>query len=360
MNTPIPALLDPALGLTLAVVASSTTPLLLLDGDLAVLAASQSFFSDFQVDPNGAVGQRLFALGSGVWNVPQLRSLLEATASGAIEVDSYEMDLADAGEEARRLVINARNLSYGDAGNVRLLVTITDVTAAQRIRRAKDSLLKEKDDLLAEKVLLLQELQHRVANSLQIIASLILQSARKVQSDETRGVLTDAHSRVMSVAALQRQLATSQLTDVALADYFKQLCASIGASMIRDPSKLLMVVDVDGSVRSPHDSISLGLIVTELAINALKHAFVAGGEGCITVSYRGDEADWTLSVADDGVGMPAPENAKAGLGSSIVQALAQQLEATVEVESSPAGVTVRVLHRQAGLAEPPANGPAAA
>jgi len=349
MPTPDPALQNPDLGLTLAVVASSTAPLLLLDGDLNIVAASSSFFSAFQVDPKGAVGRPIFALGSGEWDVRQLRSLLQATASGAVEVEAYEMDLATPGRDVRRLVVNARHLSYGDATNVRLLLTLTDVTQARVAKRQKDKLLKEKDELLIEKVVLLQELQHRVANSLQIIASLILQSARKVQSDEGRGVLTDAHSRVMSVAALQRQLAATQLEDVGLRDYFNQLCASIGASMISDPSQLSLTVDVDDSTRNSHDSISLGLIVTELAINALKHAFVGGQHGRIRVAYHAAASDWTLTVADDGAGMPSTRTAKPGLGSSIVQALAQQLGATVEVVSSSDGVTVTVAHRKAEL-----------
>ena len=81
-------------------------------------------------------------------------------------------------------------------------LAVADVTAA----RAADKL---KDDLLREKAILLQEVQHRVANSLQIIASVLLQSARKVQSEETRGHLKDAHNRVMSVAA--RAKATGRL-----------------------------------------------------------------------------------------------------------------------------------------------------
>src|SRR3546814_2575945 len=90
---------------------------------------------------------------------------------------------------------------------IRLLLSISDVTDAR-------SSEKLKDDLLREKAILLQELQHRVANSLQIIASVLMQSARRVQSEEVRGHLHDAHSRVMSIASLQQQLAASSLGDV--------------------------------------------------------------------------------------------------------------------------------------------------
>ena len=83
--------------LALALVASSDAPILLLDGDATVIAASASFARAFQIDPGDAPGQSLFALGEGEWEVPQLRSLLRATLSGALQVDAYEMDLKRSG-----------------------------------------------------------------------------------------------------------------------------------------------------------------------------------------------------------------------------------------------------------------------
>ncbi len=222
---------DGPLSLALAVVGSSTAPLLLLDQSLKVIAASTSFCRTFDIDPDRIVDRFLGEIGIGEWNRPQLRVLLEATADGDAAIDAYEMDLKGPRQGVRKLVINAQRLVYSDTDPVRLLLTIQDVTDARA-----DSQLR--DDLLREKAVLLQELQHRVANSLQIIASVILQSAKKTTSDETRLHLTDAHSRVMSVAALQQQLATSRLGEVELAPYFIQLCKSIGASMIHDPTRL--------------------------------------------------------------------------------------------------------------------------
>jgi two-component sensor histidine kinase len=125
-----------------------------------------------------------------------------------------------------------------------------------------------------------------IANSLQIIASVLMQNARKVQSDESRSHLFDAHQRVMSVAAIQQQLAASQVGEVELRPYFKALCNSIGASMIRDHNQLSLDVSVDDSVTPADISVSLGLIVTELVINALKHAFPQDRQGKINVDYR--------------------------------------------------------------------------
>ncbi len=323
-----------ALGLALAVISSSDAPLLLLNERLEIVVASRSFCRAFQLDPTTIVGQRMAELGAGEWDIPQLDSLLKATASGFAEVEAYEMNLQRVDRSPRRLVINAHKLDYQIEGDVRLLLSVDDVTEARRSE-------KQKDDLLREKAILLQELQHRVANSLQIIASVLMQSARNVQSDETRGHLRDAHNRVMSVAALQQQLATSQIGAVKLRPYLTNLCGSIGASMIQNRDALILNVDVDDITVPAERSISIGLVVTELVINCLKHAYPGQKGGRITVSYKATEGAWSLFVADDGVGMPAAaEDAKAGLGTSIVKALAAQLGADITVRAANPGTIV--------------------
>jgi len=154
---------------------------------------------------------------------------------------------------------------------------VTDVTQAREDRRAREALVLEKN-------VRLQELNHRVANSLQIIASVLMQRVRSVQSEETREQLRDVHHRVMSVATLQRQLAFTASGEVSLRAYFTELCASIGASMIADPNLLRLTVDADDSKTTAEKSVSMGLIVTELVINSLKHAYHGGeAKGAITV-----------------------------------------------------------------------------
>jgi two-component sensor histidine kinase len=327
-----------ALNLALALVASSSVPLLLLDKDLTVVAASTSFCRAFQIDPAKTQGCLLAELGSGEWNVPQLSSMLNATASGFAEIESYEMDLNREDRGTRRLVLNARRLNYAADGDIRLVLSLADVTDARVAEKLKEGLLRDKD-------VLLQELHHRVANSLQIIASVLMQSARKVQSEETRSHLYDAHQRVMSVASLQQHLAASRVGNVEIRGYLTALCQSIGASMIWDHDKLLLKVSTDDSVTTADTSVSLGLIVTELVINALKHAFPVNRSGSIFVDYFSQGPNWTLSVGDDGVGMPKdPKSAKAGLGTSIVEALAKQLGAHVHIAAANPGTMVSVVH----------------
>jgi two-component sensor histidine kinase len=326
--------------LAMALVESSRAPLLLLDDDVVVIGASNSFCNTFNLDPTTIANRRLADLGAGEWDVPQLNSLLRATIAGAAEIDAYEMDLVRQGKATCRLILSAHKLDYFDTDKVRVVLAATDVTATRLAE-------KQKDDLIREKHVLLQELQHRVANSLQIIASVLMQSARRVQSEETRLHLHDAHSRVMSIAMLQKQLAVTQLKSIELRTYFADLCRSISASMIDDPERLTLQSNVDGTCTSSDISVSMGLIVTELVINAIKHAFSPSGSGGkINVSFAADDHQgWLLSVSDNGSGMPVHNSrGKPGLGTGIVEALSAQLEATVTLLDARPGTRVEVRH----------------
>jgi two-component sensor histidine kinase len=202
---------------------------------------------------------------------------------------------------------------------------------------------------------LLQELQHRVANSLQIIASILLLKARSVHSEETRRHLQDAHQRVLSVAAVQQQLHASRRGDpIELAPYLSRLCETLAAAMISEGRPIGLKVQVEGGAAAPSNAaVSIGLIVTELVLNAVKHAFIDSRTGgMIVVTYEVAETGWRLAVADDGSGQAGERRAKTtpGLGTSIVEALAKQLKAQVTMDMTSHGTSVSVTH---GALKPP-------
>ena len=329
---------DLGMTLALAVLEASDAPVLLLDDNLLIVAASRTFSTTFGLDPHAVAGMALYDIDHHHWDVPRLRSLIGATMAGLAEVDTYELDIRSSVGGIRRVVLKAQQLEYGVTGPIRLLVTAVDVTVIRRNEALQRSLVHDN-------AVLLHEMQHRVANSLQIIASILMQSARKVQSEEARGHLSDAHQRVMSIATLQRQLAESVDGTVRLAPYLAQLCESIGASMIFDHKQLSISTRVDDVTVSSEVSVSIGLVITELVINALKHAFPNNRVGRVDVDYSVQPHGWTLLVSDNGIGMPAePDLAKAGLGTSIVQALAKQLNAAISVEDEAPGTRVLLTH----------------
>jgi two-component sensor histidine kinase len=274
--------------------------------------------------------------------------LLEKIVPEQGEMEDYEVEHQFPDIGRRTMLLNARKVFYEENPHTTLLLGIEDVTERRALEREREELLQQKDLLLREKDMLLEELQHRVANSLQIIAAIILMKSRTVTSEETRLHLQDAHNRVMSVAAVQQHLHVAGTAGIIeMAPYLSKLCASLTISMISNdrPIKLKVLSDVGGV--SSRDAVSLGLIVTELVLNAVKHAFLNDKmDHRITVAYDVAGMNWQLSVADNGIGKPASEFApvKAGLGTSIVKALAQQLDARVQVLSGPQGTTVSVTH----------------
>lgn len=329
-----------------AIVATVREPLVVLDQDLRVVAASRAFYRTFKVNPGETEGRLLYELGNGGWDIPMLRSLLEqilpehgATPPGEIEAYEVEHDFPDIGR--RTMLLNARKVFYEADSRMNILLGIEDVTEKRVLEREKDELLRQKD-------VLLDELRHRVANSLQIIASIIMMKARTVESEETRRHLQDAHQRVMSVAAVQDHLhASIPGTPVELGPYLSKLCEALSHSMIGDNRSISLKVHGEGGSASCRDAESLGLIVTELVINSLKHAFNDDTkDGQITVAFDVAGTDWKLSISDNGTGKPDGVFAqpKTGLGTGIVKALAKQLDAQVVTLSGRQGTTVSVTH----------------
>jgi len=288
----------------------------------------------------------------GQWDIPELRLLLEGVAPQHSVMEAYEVERDFPIIGRRSMLLNGRKVfNQRNARNL-ILLTFEDVTD----RRAVECEIKE---LLQQKETLLQELQHRVANSPQIIANILLLKARTVQSEETRLHLRDAHQRVMSVAAVQQQLlASSHGEPIEIGPYLSRLCEALGASMTDDSRPVLLKVQVEGGTASSAEAVSIGLIVTELVINAFKHAFV--GERVLIVAYEATETNWRLSVSDNGIGTSEGhlklDKPTSGLGTIIVEALAKRLDARVEIWRNPQGTTVSITHGTSDRAWPPLTG----
>lgn len=326
-------------------------PLLVLDGDLNILLASGSFYRWFEIGVAETHGISLFALDGGGWDIPALRKLLQESLAEHPVVAGFEV-AHDFPRIGRRIfLLHARKVV--DEGNTpaMILLGFEDITDRRVIEQEKALLQEQTDDLLIQKDLMVREMQHRIVNSLQIIASILMLKARAVSSEETRLHLQDAHRRVLSVAAVQQHLHTSLRGDaIEVAPYLTKLCESLADSMIGEdhPTNLTVVADEGTLVSS--DAVSLGLIVTELVINALKYAFpVPKPSAAVTVRYAVNGPEWTLSVVDNGIGRTDAGGAhrKGGLGTSLVNALANQLDAQVDAQSSPAGMHIVVSHKTA-------------
>jgi chemotaxis protein methyltransferase CheR len=351
-NSPLLIDLDDARPLAQAIVDTIRDPLLVLDQDLRVVTANRAFYQAFRMNRQDIHGRPVYGLGNGQWDIPELRLLLEGVAPQHALMEAYEVEQDFPIIGRRSMLLNARELFFFQKNSRKLiLLAIEDVTDRRTAEREITNLLQQKETLL-------QEMQHRIGNSLQIIASILSLKARTVKSEETRLHLENARQRVMSVAAVQQQLlASGHGARIEIGPYLARLCETLAASMTDDSRPVSLQVQAGAGTASSADAGSIGLIVTELVINAFKHAFIGErAAGQLVVAYEAADTGWRLAVSDNGIGTPqahlGPARTTSGLGTIIVEALARQLGARVDTVTNSQGTTVSITHETSNRAYP--------
>lgn len=319
-----------------AIVDTVHEPFVVLDADLRVIVASRSFYEKFQVSQAETQGRLLYDIGNGQWNISALRHFLKHIISGHEVMTEYKIVHNFLTIGWRTMMLSAREVTYENNKRKHLLLTIVDISEKELLDIEKEKLSKQKD-------LMMQEMKHRMANSLQLIASILILKSEAVESPEVRSHLKDAHERILSIATIEKFLDTTSLgEEVEVGPYLTGLCQSLSESMIGKSKLITLTVESQGGTASSSEGISMGLITTELVINALKHAFPKGKKGAITVTYEVDSGGWRLIVSDNGVGVTIDPARKGGLGTTIVRSLSRQLGAMVERQTSKQGTTVSI------------------
>jgi PAS domain S-box-containing protein len=291
--------------LSLAIIDTIHESLLVIDGELKVVTASRSFYKKFGLTPEQVVDKNVYDIAGGQCDIPKLRKLLEEIIPQKSIVEDYELEITLPIVGSRLLRIHARQV-FVDPNNSNnpnnpnnppsILLSLFDITEHKCLEHERENLLIQKD-------LLLKEMRHRIANSLQLIASILLLKADSVRSSASRAHLHDAHDRILSIATIQQQLEPGGLGEmINVAKYLQSLCKSLTRSMIGGRKPITIRVDADAGSVNSDTAIIFGLITTELVINSLKHAFVDDRAGTVTVSYTVDSDGWILAVSDDGVG----------------------------------------------------------
>lgn len=211
--------------LTNAIVEALREPIVILDKSLRVVAGNRAFYEKFGVDYRKINGKKFEKLGTGEWNVPALVSLLTQVIPEKTKIEGYEVIHTFKKLGLRVMVLNARSIKLSTKRQD-IFISITDITEERKVQRDKENLMLQKD-------ILLKEMRHRIANSLQLIASIILLKAGSVKSEESKAHLEDAHDRILSIATVQRNLdPTSEGSLVPVLAYLRNLCESLAKSMI--------------------------------------------------------------------------------------------------------------------------------
>jgi PAS domain S-box-containing protein len=311
--------------------------LLVLDSDLSIRFANRSFCNTFEVAPEDVVGRKLHELGNGPWDIPELRTVLETIISDGKAIEAFEVDRSFPSIGRRVMLVNARKV-YRPRSKIRqILVAVEDVT--ERVR------LERENAIAGERIgLLMQELTHRVKNSLQIIAAMVNIEARSHKSGEAKAALERVSHRINALGQLYAKLSEANTVEaVDAATYLDALCRGLIASVHQERgTSIVLKTDIESEFLPTDRAIPIGLIVNELVTNAVKYAFPGDTKGTVVVTLKRVPGELRLTVADNGRGVD-PRRADSGVGGRLVEGFAQQLGGQLKRESDSQGTTVRLI-----------------
>jgi two-component sensor histidine kinase len=213
-----------------------------------------------------------------------------------------------------------------------LVVTRLAVQWHQEVISLTSSLRQQYHQIMtreAEKEVLLREVHHRVKNNLQAMWGMIQVERSRLKDQEARDRLALVADRISVLGRIHQQLYTSgNFAEVNMGEHIDELCRNLAeASGRRD---LTIEVDVEALQLGLEVALPVGLIVNEIVSNSLRHAFPEGRGGQIRVALRRQSSERiVLSVSDDGIGVDEGKTEPRGIGLTLVQALADQIEGSI-------------------------------
>lgn len=228
----------------------------------------------------------------------------------------------------------------------------------KRMRAESDRAIREARDRAEA---LLAEVNHRVANSLALVSSMVRMQTSMIRDPAARHALQETQNRIAAVAGVHRHLYTSALVDrVEIADYLGHLVQELGASMRGVHSAAWIETTLaPGSIKTDK-AVALGVMVSELVTNAFKYAYPTDAGGPVRVcSFALPGGMLRVVVEDDGVGWTGAGSTKGtGLGSKILKAMTRTLDARLIYEPTDRGTRVAIVFPVAGNAPKSAEEPA--
>jgi chemotaxis family two-component system sensor kinase Cph1 len=223
----------------------------------------------------------------------------------------------------------------------RLMRNIFEARQNRRVRdlnRELTATVSDNESLLRQKDYLLKEVDHRTQNSLQLVSAFLGLQAKTEADDVLTGHLKEAQRRVSAVALVHRRLySDARVETVDLSRYLDDLCVELKSSMGSEWGDRIATY-LAPIIVSPDEAVHVGLILTELVINANKYAY-AGAPGPIAITLEQHGSRFRLIVADSGSGK---SGARQGFGSRMLVAMVEQLAGTLEEADNAPGLRVVV------------------
>ena len=298
-----------------------------LDADEVFRMANPAAESVFGVEPASLVGKPLYDFFDE-----------EGRKIGEKEIESRRKGLSTihiapiirVDGERRWLQVNASPLKDRTGEFMGSTVIFRDITDELKARESLNRLVKNKE-------MLMKELEHRVKNSLTLVSSLLGIAMHELADEKAVGVFEDTISRIQSMSAIYERLYLAESVEsIDFGTYVDGLAKSIFRTFYAEMSPISLVVEVEHIEIDTKRAISLGLILNELLTNALKYAFPDDRSGVINVVFRATEGKISLTVSDNGVGMPDPHipDSSPSMGMTLIRLLADQIGAVMTAELS--------------------------
>lgn len=303
------------------VVDTLDAPLLVLDHGLRVLVANPSFLRVFKTDREATLGNAVFDLGDGQWDIPELRELLSAILPRAAAVVDYEVAHDFPGVGRRTFLVTARKLSHPDDTSQQILVTFDDVTKKRREDHAKE--------------VVVNEIRHRMKNILAIVQALANRTATEgVSAEQFR---TDFLGRLNGLAVAQElTLGESEAIDL----------ESLVARVLQPHADQIRIEPGPGVHLSTRQVQPLGMILHELATNAAKYGSLSVEGGRVDLHWTEAAEGETRSVRIDWReenGPPVEPPGREGFGTTLIRQTASfDLQGHVDLAYEPHGLRARI------------------
>jgi len=297
-------------------------PLVVLDTDLCVEAVSRSFYEAFEVTEDETIGRRIFELGNGQWDIPELRRLLEGVAAKSTAVVDYEVEHDFPGIGQRTMLVSAHRLFQPDRSSRSMLLSIVDASKSRQRE--------------AEAELIVGELRHRIKNLLAMVQALAHQTTAEGRSgeeyrDDFLGRFTALTASHELAFAEQGEIGLRQLIEQTMKPYAPEGKVVIEAGPAIGLARIQIV--------------PLSLILHELATNAIKHGALSRPEGHVQIVWstgRNGAPQLHLRWQEHG-GPPAKPPTTPGFGTRLIEfAASRDLGGRVELDYQPSGLVVEV------------------
>ena len=290
---------------------------------------------DTAVAMNAALVRQTWDVVISDYSMPQFSAPAALTLLQKKELDLPVIIVSGSiGENTAVALMKAGAHDFILKGNLARLVPAIErelrESAERRDRKRAEAQIKAS---LQEKEVLLKEIHHRVKNNLQIISSLLNLQADYLKDNQAIEIFKDSQNRIESMALIHEKLYQSKdLAKINFADYIQELATSLFCSYEVNLNAITLKMNIEDVILGIDAAIPCGLIINELVVNSLKHAFPEGNPGEISIDfYSKNPNEFALIVSDSGIGLPKEldlQNTNS-LGLQLVNALTHQLEGNI-------------------------------